>query len=170
MDLITALAVVIGILGGVATYALLSPIGYGLQIWAVFIGWASFYHSGGKAAGLQSSTLANLWGVLWGALTLLAVTGTGMADSLSLPVWAGICVAVGVGLMILGAKIPGFGAIPAQVYGYAATVAFALLTNTAGALTEPSLGNPAIIVALSLVLGNVLGYISEAIAGSLAKA
>jgi hypothetical protein len=93
-----------------------------------------------------------------------------MADSLGLPVWAGICVAVGVGLMILGAKIPVFGAIPAQVYGYAATVAFALLTNATGALMEPSLANPAIIVALSLVLGNVLGYISEAIAGSLAKA
>ena len=170
MDLVTALAVVIGILGGLATYALLSPIGFGLQIWAVFVGWASFYHCGGKTQGFLSSTLANLWGVLWGVLTLVAVTKTGMADSLSLPVWAGICVAVGVGLMILGAKLPGFGAIPAQVYGFAATVAFTLLTNTAGALTEPTLGNPAIIVALSLVLGNVLGYISEAIAGSVARA
>lgn len=170
MDLITALAVVIGLLGGAATYALLSPFGFGLQIWAAFIGWASFYHCGGKAQGLQSSTLANLWGVLWGALTLLAVTRAGLADTLSLPVWAGICVAIGVGLMILGAKIPVFASIPAQVYGYAATVAFALLTNTGSALTEPSLANPAIVIALSLVLGNVLGYVSEAIATSLAKA
>ena len=170
MDLITALAVVIGLLGGIATYALLSPFGYGLQIWAAFIGWASFYHCGGKGHGLRSSTLANLWGVLWATLTLLAVTKAGMSESLGLPVWAAICVAIGVGLMIFGANVPGFGAIPAQVYGYAATVAFALLTNTAGALTEPSLANPAIAIALSLVLGNVLGYISEAIAGSLAKA
>jgi hypothetical protein len=169
MDLITALAVSIGVLGGVATYVLLSPFGYGLQIWAAFIGWASFYHCGGKTQGLMSSALANLWGVLWGALTLVAVTATGMADTLGLPVWAGICVAVGVALMILGAKIPGFSAIPAQVYGYAATVAFTLLTNAAGALMEPVPANPAIIVALSLVLGNVLGYISEALAGALAK-
>ena len=32
MDLITALAVSIGVLGGIATYVLLSPIGFGLQI------------------------------------------------------------------------------------------------------------------------------------------
>lgn len=168
MDLITALAVSIGVLGGVATYVFLSPFGLGLQIWAAFIGWASFYHCGGKTQGLTSSALANLWGVLWGALTLIAVTRTGMADSMGLPVWAGICVAVGVGLMILGAKIPAFSAIPAQVYGYAATVAFTLLTNAAGALTTPALENPAVIVALSLVIGNVLGYISEALAGALA--
>ena len=108
MDLITALAVSIGLLGGVATYLCLSPFGFGLQIWAVFIAWASFYHCGGKASGLTSSVLANLWGVLWGALTLIAVTQTGMADTLGLPIWAAICVAVGVGLMILGAKIPIF--------------------------------------------------------------
>ena len=78
-----------------------------------------------------------------------------MADSLGLPVWAAICVAVGVALMILGAKIPVFSAIPAQVYGFAATVAFTLLTNAAGALTLPEPGNPAIIVAASMVVGGV---------------
>jgi hypothetical protein len=72
--------------------------------------------------------------------------------------------------MILGAKIPLFSAIPAQVYGYAATVAFTLLTNGAGALMTPDLKNPAIIIALSLVVGNVLGYISEALAGALSGA
>jgi hypothetical protein len=169
MDLITALAVSIGLLGGVATYLFLSPFGFGLQIWAAFIGWASFYHCGGKTSGFTSSVLANLWGVLWGALTLIAVTQTGMADSLGLPVWAGICVAVGVALMILGAKIPIFSAIPAQVYGYAATVAFALLTNAAGALTQPDLANPAVNVALSMVVGAVFGLISEQLAGALAK-
>jgi hypothetical protein len=169
MDLITALAVSIGLLGGVATYLCLSPFGFGLQIWAVFIAWASFYHCGGKASGLTSSVLANLWGVLWGALTLIAVTQTGMGDSLGLPIWAAICVAVGVALMILGAKIPIFSAIPAQVYGYAATVAFTLLTNAAGALTVPDLTNPAVIVALSMVAGGVFGFISEQLAGALAK-
>jgi hypothetical protein len=169
MDLITALAVSIGLLGGVATYVFLSPFGLGLQIWAAFIGWASFYHCGGKTAGLTSSVLANLWGVLWAALTLIAVTQTGMADSLGLPLWAAICVAVGVGLMILGAKIPIFSAIPAQVYGYATTVALTLLTNAAPGLVLPELANPAANAALSLVIGGVLGYISEQLAGALAK-
>lgn len=170
MDLITALAVSIGLLGGIATFLFLSLTGLGLQIWAAFLGWASFYHCGGKTAGLQSSVLANLWGVLWGALTLIAATRAGLADSLGLPVWAAICVAIGVALMILGAKVPQLSAIPAQVYGYAATVALALLTNATGALTEPSLANPAVSVALSMVIGAGFGYASEQLAGKLVKA
>ena len=171
MDLITALAISIGVLGGIATFLFLSPIGFGLQIWAAFLGWASFYHCGGKTSGFQASVIANLWGVLWAALTLIAVTRAGLADTLGLPIWAGICVAIGVALMILGAKfIPQVSAIPAQVYGYAATVALALLTNSTGALSEASLANPAVNVALSMVIGNVFGYVSEQLAGKLVRA
>ena len=48
MDLVTALAVSIGLLGGVATYLYLSDFwGLGLLIWAAFIAWASFYLCGG---------------------------------------------------------------------------------------------------------------------------
>lgn len=169
MDLITALAVSIGLLGGVATYLFLSPFGFGLQIWAAFIAWASFYHSGGNTSGFVSSVLGNLWGVLWGAITLIAITQTDYGSSLGAPVWAGICVAVGVALMILGAKISVFSAIPAQVYGFAATVAFTLLTNTPFALMRPDLSNPAIVVALSMVVGAVFGIISEKVAGVLSK-
>ncbi|MGI9403959.1 MAG: DUF1097 domain-containing protein [Hyphomicrobium sp.] len=171
MGLITALAVSIGLLGGIATYLFLSdPFMLGLQIWAAFIGWASFYHCGGKGEGFVSSVLANLWGVVWATLTLLAVSKIGLADTLSLPVWAGICVAIGVGVMILGSNIPVFSAIPATVYGYAATVALALLT--AGGLADlamPTMQNPALIVAISLVVGAVFGIISEMLAGALAS-
>jgi hypothetical protein len=168
MDLVTALAVCIGLLGGVATYLYLSDFwGLGLQIWAAFIAWASFYHCGGKVQGFTSSILANLWGVVWGALTLIAFSNLDLG--LAPPIWAGICVAVGVGLMILGSKIPIFSAIPATVYGYAATVALALLTNTVASLTEPTLANPAAIVAISMFGGAIFGLISEAFAGAIAK-
>ncbi len=169
MDLITALAVSIGLLGGVATYLFLSPFGFGLQIWAAFIAWASFYHAGGGTSGFTSSVLANLWGVLWGAITLIAITQTGYGSTLGLPIWAAICVAIGVALMILGAKISLFSAIPAQVYGFAATVAFTLLTNTAFALMRPDLSNPAIVIALSMVVGAVFGLVSQKLAGALTK-
>jgi len=169
MDLVTALAVSIGLLGGVATYLYLSDfLGWGLQIWAAFIAWASFFHCGGKVQGFTSSILANLWGVLWGALTLIAFSN--LDFGLATPIWAGICVAVGVGLMILGSKIPIFSAIPATVYGYAATVAFALLTNAVAALVEPTLANPAVVIAISMFGGAIFGLISEALAGALAKA
>jgi len=168
MDLVTALAVSIGLLGGVATYLYLSDFWVlGLQIWAAFIAWASFYHCGGKVQGFISSILANLWGIVWGALTLIAFSN--LDFGLAAPIWAGICVAIGVGLMVLGAKIPIFSAIPASVYGYAATVAMALLTNTVGSLTEPTLLNPAAIIAISMFGGAVFGLISEALAGAMAK-
>jgi len=168
MDLVTALALSIGLLGGVATYLYLSdPLVLGLQIWAAFIAWASFYHCGGKVQGFISSILANLWGVLWAALTLIVFSNLDVG--LSAPVWAGICVAVGVGLMILGCKIPIFSAIPATVYGYAATAALALLTNTVPGLVEPTLTNPAVIIALSMIGGAIFGLISEALAGLLAR-
>ena len=171
MGLITALAISIGLLGGIATYLFLSdPLMLGLQIWAAFIGWASFYHCGGKGEGFVSSVLGNLWGVVWGALTLLAVSKLGLADALTLPVWAGICVAVGVGLMILGSNIAIFSAIPATVYGYAATVALALLTTSGVAdLAMPTMQNPAVIIAISMVVGAVFGFISEKLAGALAS-
>ncbi len=170
MDLVTALAITIGALGGVATFVFLSPIGLGLSIWAAFLAWASFYHCGGQIGGFQTSLLGNLWGALWGALTLLAVTKTGAADSLGLPVWAGICVAVGVALMILGSKLPYLSSIPAAVYGYAAVIALSLLTNTAGSVATPAWENPAVNVALSMVVGGLLGLLSERLAGMLAKA
>jgi Protein of unknown function (DUF1097) len=171
MGIVTALAVSIGLLGGVATYLYLSDfLGLGLQIWAAFIAWASFYHCGGKIEGFMKSVLANLWGIVWAVLTLLAVTKLGFAETLGLPVWAGICVAVGVGLMILGCNLSIFSAIPATVYGYAATVALALLTTDGVAkLTEPDVHNTAAVIALSMIGGAIFGLISEALAGALAK-
>jgi Protein of unknown function (DUF1097) len=169
MDLVTALAISIGLLGGVATFLCLSNFfGLGLQIWAAFIAWASFYHCGGKVQGFTSSLLANLWGVVWGALTLIAFSN--LDFGLPAPIWGGICVAIGVGLMIIGCKIPIFSAVAATVYGYAALVAYALLTNSVPGLLDPTLTNPVVVIGLSMIGGAIFGLISEALAGVLAKA
>ena len=172
-DIVTALALSIGLLGGVATYLYLSdPLVLGLQIWAAFIAWASFYHCGGKIQGFMLSILANLWRVVTAARTLLVVPRLGFAEQLGRPFWAGICVAIcgGVAVMILGAKIPIFSAIPATVYGYAATVALTLLSADGLAnLSQPTLLNPAVIIALSMIGGAIFGLISEALAGLLAR-
>jgi len=86
MGIVTALAVSIGLLGGAATYLYLSDfLGLGLQIWAAFIAWASFYHCGGKIGGFTKSVLANLWGIVWAVLTLLAITKLGFAETLGCP-------------------------------------------------------------------------------------
>ena len=106
---------------------------------------------------------------MWAVLTFLAISKLGFGDTLPPNVWAAICVAVGVGLMVLGAKIPIFSAIPASVYGYAATVAFVLLKAGTDTLMDPTLANPAAVVAISMIGGAIFGLISEALAGALAK-
>ena len=84
-------------------------------------------------------------------------------------VTAGICVGVTVIILILGAKVPMLSAIPAGVYGYAATAA--LFLHGAAGYGEGPAGviKVAVAVAISMIVGNILGYISQKIAGSLVK-
>jgi len=168
MSLISALAISIGVLGGVATWLFLGPLAGGLQIWAAFIAWACFFHCGGKEAGLKATILANIAGAVMAWLTLLAVSRGGFGASLGLPLWAGICVGIGVLVMILLANIPAFAAIPALVYGFAATAGYALLAPDGLAnLTAAGLGNPLVTIILSMIAGAALGYVSEKVAGAL---
>ncbi len=171
MDMITALAVSIGLLGGIAAWLFLGPIGgLGLSIWAAFIGWASFYHCGGKEAGLQKAIVNNVFGVIMGWIALLLVTQIPLAGSLGLPVWAGICVAVTVFILVIAAKNQMLSDIPAGVFGYASVVALALAGNKLGVLTAPSLENPLVSIVISIVIGAAFGYVSQRAATAVAKA
>jgi len=165
MNLVTALAVVIGVMGGIATAVAVGLSNPFVLIWAIFIGWASFFHCGGGGDGLKSSIIANIWGVICAGAAFIALLALGVS-----PITAGICVGATVLIMILAAQLPILGAIPAAVYGYAATAALFLMG--AAAYGE---GNNGVImvgaaVAASLVIGNILGFISEKIAGALVAA
>ena len=164
----TALAISVGVLGAIATWLFLGPIGGALAIWAAFIAWGCFFHCGGKEHGLQSAILCNAAGAIIAGITLMVATKAGLVDKLGLPVWAGICVGIGVAAMVLLANIPLFAAIPAQVYGFASVVAYTLMKDAAGSLTAASLDNPVVAVILSMIVGAVFGYVSEKVAGMLA--
>ena len=164
MNLVTALALVIGALGALATWLFLDPLSaLNLQIWAAFIGWASFYHCGGGEAGLKSSVLAGIWGAIMATVALILMPVIGMGA-----IGAAICVGVTVAIMILGAHVPLLSAIPAAVYGYASTAAFALLKSDAVATSTDITISPLLNIAASLVIGALFGYISEKIAKSIA--
>jgi hypothetical protein len=169
MPLLTALAISIGGLGGIATWIYLGWLP-GLQIWATFIAWACFYHCGGKEAGLKNTIICNIAGAVLAWIALLLVTKTGLADSIGLPLWAGICVGVTVAVLVLLANVPAFATIPAMVYGYASVAAFALLTGKFDALTSASLDNALVTVIVSMVIGAILGYVSEKIGVALSGA
>src|SRR4051812_46009541 len=75
MPLLTALAISIGVLGGVATWAFVGPAAaLSLQIWAAFVAWAAFYHSGGTSAALRSNIPAHILGAFVGWLALVGTT------------------------------------------------------------------------------------------------
>ncbi len=168
MDLITALAVSIGVLGGIAAWLFLGPLGaLGLSVWAAFIAWASFYHCGGKEAGLQKTIINNVFGAIIGWIALLLVTQIPLAGALGLPLWAGICVLITVFVLVYAAKNPMLSDIPAGVLGFASVVALALAGNKLGALTAASLENPLINIVISMVIGALFGYVSEKGAGAL---
>lgn len=169
MDLITALAVSISVLGAIATYLFLSPFGMGLQIWAAFIGWGTFYHCGGKEAGLSKAIIHNVFGAIVAWILLLMVAKIPLGATLGVPLWAAICVLITVFIAVYAAKAPLLADIPATVFGFASTVGLALAGNKLGAVTEISLENPFFNVALSLIIGAIFGYISEKVAGVLVK-
>lgn len=164
----TALAISLGVLGAIATWLFLGPLGGMLAIWAAFIAWGTFFHCGGKEDGLSSAILGNVAGAVIAGITLWVATQTGIGDKLGLPIWAGICVGVGVAAMVFLANIPAFAAIPAQVYGFASVVALTLLGNGAGKLTAISMENPVVVIVISMIVGVIFGWVSEKVAGMLA--
>ncbi|WP_181708047.1 DUF1097 domain-containing protein [Chthonobacter rhizosphaerae] len=173
MNLVTALAVVIGALGAVATYLYLGPLGgLGLVIWATFVAWAAFFHSGGGEGALKSNIPAHVWGSLMATIAFLLITNVSIID---LPTTAAIWVGVTVAIMIAGAHVSLLSQIPSAVYGYATTAAYCIhkgvdLQDGLASLAAGGLGvNPFLTISASLILGSLFGYLSGKIAGALAK-
>lgn len=165
MNLVTALAIVIGGLGGVATWLFLGPLaGLGLSIWAAFIAWGSFYHAGGGETGLKNTVIGAIWGAIMATVALVLMPILDMGA-----IGAAIAVGVTVAVMILAAQVPLLSAIPPAVYGYASTAAFALLKTGADATGTDIATSPLLNVIISMIIGAAFGFASEKIAGSLAS-
>jgi hypothetical protein len=164
MSLISALAISIGVLGGLAAWVCLGVV-TGLQIWAIFIAWACFYHCGGAESGLRNTIVCNIAGavIAWIALIIIVNTG-GIGENLPAGLWPGIVVGVTVAIMVLLANMPAFATIPAMVYGYASVAAFFLLSGGSASVTAPNFSNPLVAVVVSMVIGAILGYLSQKIA------
>ena len=154
MNIVRPLAIGIGIPSVVAIY-LFTGLGstFGLQIWAAFLGWGSFFASGGTKEALLKTLAANFWGAAWGtiALVLLAKFGSTGVPVVALII-CGTC-----GAMVLGTRLAWLSVTLAQVYGYAATAGFGLLTGFAG--LDFSLGNgPFTTVVVSMIAGASFDY------------
>ena len=167
MSQLVALSVSIGLLGGVATILYLK---LGLLIWAGFIAWACFFHSGGDTNALKTTIVGNAFGAFCAWVAAVIILSIPLAETLSLPVWAGIVVGLTVLALCLGAHIKAFSSIPASVYGYAAT--FAYLLQTADSMTKAkllsvSMGNVLILVIVSMAIGALFGLASGKVGSAL---
>lgn len=153
MEKTNALAVSIGILGGIDTYLLATIVP--LPVWVTFISWACFFILGGGNDGFVRTVASNAAGIVIASLSLIAIT-----LSTGAPVIAGISVGIGSAAMVQSSRLPKLSAIPAIVWGFASTVAVTQVTGDP--ITLASVSNPALVTFAAMVLGAVFGYLSEA--------
>ncbi|MGP4085529.1 DUF1097 domain-containing protein [Streptomyces sp. KR55] len=147
-----ALSISIGVLAGVAT--LITATVLTLPVWVVFIAWASFFILGAGTDGLLRSVASNLTGIVIASLTLLVIHALGGGT-----VVTAIAVGVGSAAMVQVSRIGLLSRIPAIVWGFASTVG--TVAATGHGITAASIDNPALVAALSMVLGAVFGIASE---------
>lgn len=167
MSKLTALALSIAVLGGVWAFLALGPLAGSALVWAGFIAWGCYFHTGGDGAALQKTIVGMIYGAVVAgvALALVVANPIGLAASIAAPVY----VAVTVFFLVIVAGINLLSVVPANVYGYAATAGYALSTSTANLTTTPDLTNPVLLVALSVVIGTLFGAASGKLAGILGK-
>ena len=149
MDMLTALALSIGIL--IALWVKVGSMA-SLLVPAGIVAWACFFAAGGKIQGLQKTIAATLSGVVW---VWLAMTLIGM---MSIGSWGWVIIGVVAFILVFQSRVPALSFIPGAFCG-AAVTAWAAPTDPKGYL----------MVAVALIAGAVLGYVSEMGAGMLAK-
>ena len=167
MSKLTALALSIAVLGGVWAFLALGPLAGSVLVWAGFIAWGCYFHTGGDNAALQKTIAGMIYGAVIAGIALALVVNNPV--SLPAAIAAPVYIAVTVFFLVIVAGINLLSVVPANVYGYAATAGYALSTNTAANYGAMNLTNPTLIVALSVVFGAVFGLLSGKLAGVLGK-
>jgi len=173
MSKLTALALSIAVLGGVWAFLALGPLAGSVLVWAGFIAWGSYFHTGGDNAALQKTIAGTIYGAVLAGIALFLVVNNpvGLPAAAAAPVY----VAVTVFFLVIVAGFNLLSVVPANVYGYAATVAYSLHQPTAdgvgplASLTAANLTNPVLLLSLSFVLGALFGAASGKLAGILGK-
>ncbi|NMO93097.1 DUF1097 domain-containing protein [Actinomycetospora sp. TBRC 11914] len=162
MKLPVALALVIGVLGGILTWLYVGPLAaLGLFVPATFMGAALYFAAGGDVAALKKSLPATVWGVVMGTVTLI-VAGTVSGAALT-----GVVVGAGTAVLILGALVPLLDFVPGAVVAFAMTVGWGLLTSASGTDFAVATG-PFTVMLISFVVGGLYGWVGSILVGRLA--
>jgi len=165
MSQLMALSVSIAVLGGIWAFISLGPLSAYTLVWAGFIAWGCFFHSGGDTKALMKTIAGTVYGAIVAWIALLIIVKV----SIPLPaaIWGAIVVAVTVFCLVIVASVDVLSVVPANVYGYAALVGYTLSKGATGDLTAAKADNPLFLLIISLVLGALFGYASGQLAGAL---
>ena len=129
-----------------------------LFVWAAFIGWASYDHSGATLRAALRSSAALVFGVVmaWAVAVVVAAGILPLSASLATAVTAGIASF----LIVLASAGPILSIVPATFYGFASTFAYLSLVPgafTLNAMTDFNWKNAIVAVPISLLIGTGLG-------------
>ena len=176
MPQIIALSLSIGVLGAIWAYiALIDPLSSFLLVWAGFIAWGCFFHTGGDDKALVKTIVGNIYGIILAWIALLVIVNVQVSIPIPGPIWSALVVGVTVFAVVIVAAWEPLSVVPANVYGYAATFAYALSvpsptgTGPMNNLQTVGFENPLVILIVSMVIGALLGGLSQWIAARLTK-
>jgi hypothetical protein len=175
MNPLLALSTSIAVLGGMWTFLALGPLHGFVLVWAGFLAWGSFFHTGGDEKALMKTVSGTAYGALIAWVCFLVLTAAPIPALGA--VYPAIVVGATVFCLVIVAGIEPLSAVPANVYGYAAFVAYSLhqaATATATGplenLLTPSFANPLVLIAVSTTAGAAFGWLSSQLAKALGKA
>lgn len=174
MGQLLALSTSIAVLGAVWVYLALNPLSGFALVWAAFIAWGAFFHNGGNDEALKKTIASMIYGSILAGIALILVVNNplGLPGAVAAPIYVGVTVFP---LVFIAGSVPLLGTVPANVYGYAATVAYSLHQPTAdgkgplASLMAADFSNPVILLSVSFVIGAVFGMLSGKLAGMLTK-
>ncbi len=84
------LALSIGLLGGVATWLAFGPLAGLVTIWAIFIGWAQYFHNGADTAALKNTIVCSIFGAVLAGVAFILMGLIPLGDLLTAPVWVAV--------------------------------------------------------------------------------
>ena len=165
MSDLLALAVSVAVLGGIWAFLALGPLaGYAL-VWVGFIAAGCFFAAGGDTKALSKTIAGMIYGAVIAWIALLIIANVPMPALGT--VWPAIVVGITVFFLVIVASADLLSCVPANVYGYAALVGYALSAGKLAALTAADNSNPLFVTIVSVILGAVLGYLIGQLAGVL---
>ena len=174
MTKLLGLSTSIAVLGAIWAFLALGPLSGFVLVWAGFLAWGCFFHTGADTKALVKTIAGTVYGAVIAWIALLIIVNVPVASLGT--VWPAIVVGVTVFCLVIVASIEPLSAVPANVYGYAALVGYSLHQASSPPSTGPlqnlmsvSFANPLVLLIVSLVIGAVFGYLSGRLSAVLSK-